>query len=151
MADNKENKVITEKTKDNGGVATAEAEVKPEALAKFSQSESKTEVIQGLGEGAAEESLRQILEIINESTGVITGIISDTTNNAITSIASAQNAAEQSIELAAMEAMEKLEQVTHESTKSSHKLLQSKLAAMKLTRDSLLAKVNPVSNGNGKH
>lgn len=149
MADNNK-----DKTNGNGVLQTVEPEPPTNTIVKPNQqTESKTEATQGLGDGAAEESLRQILGIINESTGVITGIITDTTNSAISTIASAQYQAEQEIELAALEAMEKLKQVTHESTKSSHKLLQGKLAAMKLTRDSLLAKVNPVSssNGNGKH
>lgn len=147
MADNKENK-----TNGNGGIATTEGEGKTEVLVRGSQQhENKPESTQGLGDGAAEESLRQFLSIIDESTGIITGIISDTTNSAISTIASAQHQAEQEIELAALEAMEKLEQTAHESTKSSHKLLQSKLAAMKLTRDSLLARVKPVSSSNGKH
>lgn len=145
---------MADKNNGNGSVATAEAEIKADTLTKvMHQPESKVEGTQGLGDGAAEETLKQILEIINESSSVITGIITDTTNNCIATIEAAQKQAEQDIELAATKSINELERVTHETTKKSNTLLQAKLAGLKLTRDSLLAKVNPTnsSNGNGKH
>ncbi len=154
MADNKD-----KSNNSSTVIAEATSEIKPDAITKpVQQPEVKVEpsLTAGLGDGATEATVMELLSIINESTEVVTAVIEQQTDNAIATIAQAQAEAEELIEMHFGEAMGKLEQTANNCVKRGNEQLRAKLQTARLTLDNLKAKAsipsgkNASSNGNGK-
>lgn len=148
MADNKD------KSSGNTAIAEPTPEVKADALAKpVQQPEVKAEanLTAGLGDGATEATVAELLSIINESTEVVTTVIEQQTESAIATISQAQAEAEELIEIHFSEAMGKLEATANNCVKRGNEQLRAKLQSARLTLDGLKAKasMNGVANKNG--
>lgn len=152
--------MANDKDKTNGNVTTVE---QPEALAKVEpkaptpQPEVKVDTAElGLGNGATEATVQEILAIIGESTEAVTSIIESEKVNAIAMINAAQMQAQEEIEFHFLGTMEELETKANECVQAGHATLRDKLKTAKLTLASLKSRAGMsatanTTNGNGKH